>query len=62
MIEKRSQKIISARLNIFFKCGSVEGGLYEAGKNHVVEVDDKYFEDYFVKLPKTSRDALAALV
>jgi hypothetical protein len=60
--EKRPRKNMGAKLDILFKCGSVEVGSSEVGKDDVIEADDKYFDDGLVKLPKTLRDMLAALV
>lgn len=60
--EKRQRKIMGAKLDILFKSGTDELGSCEVGNDCFVIVDDKYMDDGLVKLPKTLRDMLSALV
>ncbi|KAI8993530.1 hypothetical protein BDB01DRAFT_331714 [Pilobolus umbonatus] len=62
VIEKRSRKIMGARMDILFERGAMELGCCEIGKDDVKHVDDKYLNDGLVKLPKSLKDILCVLV
>lgn len=60
-IDKRARKNVGAKVDILFKICNDELGSCEVGKDNVTTVDDKYFDDGFIKLPKTLRDMLSVL-
>ncbi|KAI9249861.1 hypothetical protein EDC94DRAFT_548741 [Helicostylum pulchrum] len=56
------ERCSTANLDIIFKNGTDELGSCEVGKDCAAVVDEKYMDDGLVKLPKTLRDMLSALV
>ncbi|RCH85740.1 hypothetical protein CU098_004977, partial [Rhizopus stolonifer] len=60
-VERRSRKAIGAKVDILFKICKEELGSCEVGKDNITIVDDKYFDDGLVKLPKTLRNMLSLL-
>jgi hypothetical protein len=57
-VVRNNDRSMGAKLNILFKSGTDELGSCEVEKDY----DDKYMDDGLVKLPKTLRDILSALV
>ncbi|KAI9480652.1 MAG: hypothetical protein EXX96DRAFT_594822 [Benjaminiella poitrasii] len=60
--DRRSRKAVDTKLDILFKIGFNEHDFCKVGKYDVTICDDKYFNDSFIKLPKTLRDMLFLLV
>ncbi|KAG1044920.1 hypothetical protein G6F43_011378 [Rhizopus delemar] len=59
--ERRPRKAIGGKVDILFKTCKKELGSCEVGKDSVVIIDSKYFDDGLIKLPKTLRDMLSVL-
>jgi hypothetical protein len=62
VVERRHRKITGSRVDILFNIVDDELGSCEVGKDRIMVADDKYLNDGLVKLPKTLRDILSALV